>query len=207
MKRRARRLLIAIGAAAIAVAGLTVAGAAAREIGGPFALIDHNGKRVTNADFRGRYLLIYFGYTYCPDVCPTELFVISQALDMLGEAAARVQPLMITIDPERDTPEELADYVANFHPRLIGLTGTPDAIAAVAKEYGVYYEKVYTQLAQGEDTEAAGASDPESEYLMSHSASTFLMGPDGRFIRTFAYGTSAAEMAQGIAEALAAAGE
>jgi len=221
MKRLSRRVLIGIAVAGVAIGAVSLATVANRmlrakdaaettpaappAIGGPFSLIDQTGKRVTDADFRGRYLLIYFGYTYCPDVCPTELFVMSQALDILGAAGERMQPLLITIDPARDTAEVLADYVSNFHPRLIGLTGSADEIRAVAKEYRVYYEKVYSQLAQGEDTEGAGASDPDSDYLMSHSASTFLMGPDGRFIRVFTYGTSAEDMAAGIAEAIAAA--
>ncbi len=220
MKRLSRRLLIGLTVAGVAIGAVSLAAIAKRmfraknaaettlgaspAVGGPFSLIDQTGKRVTDADFRGRYLLIYFGYTYCPDVCPTELFVMSQALDMLGAAGERVQPILITVDPARDTAEVLADYVSNFHPRLIGLTGSADEIRAVAKEYRVYYEKVYSRLAQDEDTDGASASEPDSDYLMSHSAATFLMGPDGRFIRVFAYGTGAEDMAAGIAKAIAA---
>ncbi len=221
MKRLSRRLLVGLTIAGVAIGALSLAAIAKRMIaarnaaettlvappviGGPFSLIDQTGKRVTDADFRGRYMLVYFGYTYCPDVCPTGLSVMSQALDILGPKGERVQPIFITVDPERDTPEVMADYVANFHPRLIGLTGSPDEIRAAAKAYRVYYEKVYSQLAQRGETEDADLGDPESDYLMSHSASTFLMGPDGRYIRVFAYGTSAEDMAAGIAEAMNAA--
>src|SRR5690606_11015171 len=102
-------------------------------VGGPFALTDHTGERVTDQDFRGRYMLVYFGYTWCPDVCPTELQVISSALDELGDKAAQIRPIFITVDPERDTVAQMADYVANFHPSFVGLTGSSEEVAAVAK--------------------------------------------------------------------------
>jgi protein SCO1/2 len=107
-------------------------------IGGPFTLVDSNGKAVTDRDFHGKYLLVYFGYTSCPDVCPTTLNEITSALDSLGAKAARVQPVFVTIDPHRDTPSVIRQYTASFGPRLIGLTGTPEQIAAVEKEYHVY---------------------------------------------------------------------
>src|SRR6516162_9270048 len=111
-------------------------------VGGPFTLTDHTGKRISDTEFRGKFLLVVFGFTFCPDVCPSELQLISAALDALGPRAARIVPLFVTIDPERDSPEQLATYVKSFHPRLIGLTGTPSEIAAVAKEYRVYVRKV-----------------------------------------------------------------
>ena len=104
-------------------------------VGGPFALIDHDGRRRTDTDFRGKLLLIYFGFTLCSDVCPTELQAIASAIDQLGPAADAVQPLFITVDPEKDTPEQLKSYVALFHPRLIGLTGDPRAVKKVALAY------------------------------------------------------------------------
>jgi cytochrome oxidase Cu insertion factor (SCO1/SenC/PrrC family) len=110
-------------------------------IGGPFSLTDQTGRPVTDADYRGRYMLIYFGFTFCPDVCPTELQVMATALDQLGRQADEVQPIFITIDPERDTPSQLAGYVSQFHPRMAGLTGTPEQIASVARAYRVYYAK------------------------------------------------------------------
>ncbi|MFQ5466740.1 MAG: SCO family protein, partial [Kiloniellaceae bacterium] len=138
-------------------------------IGGPFTLADQTGRTVHDTDYRGRMMLISFGYTTCPDVCPTTLASISQALDDLGADAERVQPLFITIDPARDTPEALAAYMPNFHPSLIGLTGTQAQIAAVAKAYKVYYAK------------AGGAAEGE-DYLMDHSTMVYLMGPDGRLL-------------------------
>jgi protein SCO1/2 len=110
-------------------------------IGGPFALIDHNGHPRTDADFRGKFMLIYFGFTFCSDVCPTDLQSIATALDRLGTAGEAIQPLFITVDPEKDTPDQLKGYVALFHPRLIGLTGDARQIRQVARAYKVYYAR------------------------------------------------------------------
>ena len=158
----------------------------------PFSLTDHDGRAVTDADFRGRYLLLFFGYTACPDICPTDLAVMATALDRLGEAAARVQPLFVTIDPARDTPSVLAAYVANFHPRLVGLTGAPQAVAALAARYGVGVQR----------SGAAG-----DDYFLDHTGATYLIGPDGGGLRLFQHGTGAAEMAAVIAALIAAGGE
>lgn len=154
-------------------------------IGGPFALTDQTGARVTEANFAGQYMLIYFGFTFCPDVCPTELQVMSNALAELGEDAQKIQPILITIDPERDTPEVLATYVKQFDPRLIGLTGSLNDMAAVAKAYRVYYEKVK------DDSSSA-------DYTMDHSSVVYLMGPDGEFLTFFGPGTSPDKMAEKI---------
>lgn len=156
----------------------------AAAVGGPFRLTDHTGKAVSDADFRGRYMLIYFGYTFCPDVCPTELSTMAAAMDKLGPDADRVQPLFVTIDPERDTVAHMADYVPLFHPRLVGLTGTPDEIRAVAREFRVYAAK-----APGSSGEA---------YLMDHSSFVYLMGPDGKFVAVFPGGTGPEKMAGDI---------
>lgn len=156
----------------------TPAGKAARgglSLGGDFSLIDHTGRAVTVADFGAPYLLIFFGYTFCPDVCPTELQRMTVLLDALGPLAARVQPIFISVDPERDTPDVLADYVSNFHPRLIGLTGSAAQLRAAAKKFGVYYGKVYQMPTPGE-----GDSTTDEEYLINHSALIFLTGADGR---------------------------
>lgn len=159
-------------------------------VGGPFTLTDQTGREVTDADYRGRYLLVYFGYTYCPDVCPTELGKIVQALgQMPEEVAAQVTPVLVTIDPERDTPEALAQYVALFDPRVVGLTGTPEQIAAVADEYNVYYSRV-------EDEE-----DP-TRYAMDHSVYTYLVGPDGAVRNVFTNGQTAEQMARAVADAV-----
>ena len=152
-------------------------------IGGPFTLVNHKGKTVTQADFKGKYMLVYFGYTFCPDVCPTELQVMSAALEALPPAkAAKITPILVSIDPERDTPAKLAEYVANFHPRLVGLTGTLKQVRAAGKVYKVYFKK---------------AKDPDSSagYAMDHSSIVYLMGPNGDFIKHFAYGTSSKKMA------------
>jgi len=154
-------------------------------IGGPFTLTDQTGKRVTDKDFAGKYMLIYFGFTFCPDVCPTELQVMSGALDDLGANATKIQPIFVTIDPERDTPEVLARYVKQFNPRLIGLTGSAQDIAKIAKEYRVYYEKVKDDSSSG-------------DYTMDHSSIIYLMGPDGGFLTFFPPGTSPEKMADKI---------
>jgi protein SCO1/2 len=154
-------------------------------LGGPFRLTDHTGRAVSEADFAGRFLLLYFGYTYCPDVCPTELGTIASAMDVLGEeAGARVVPMLITIDPERDTAAALADYVSRFHPRMVGLTGTPEQVAAAARAYRVFYAKV---------------NRPEmSQYLMDHSSFIYLVGPDGRVRSLFRPETTPEQIAQAV---------
>ncbi|HEX7775933.1 MAG TPA: SCO family protein [Parvibaculum sp.] len=154
-------------------------------VGGPFQLTDQSGKAVTDQTYRGQYMLIYFGFTFCPDVCPTELQVMSGALQKLGAKGAKVQPIFVTIDPERDTADVLAKYVKQFDPRLIGLTGTPAQIAAIAKEYRVFYEKV-------KDNEGS------ADYTMDHSSIVYLMGPDGGFLTFFPPATSPDEMAAKI---------
>jgi cytochrome oxidase Cu insertion factor (SCO1/SenC/PrrC family) len=138
------------------------------DIGGPFRLTDQTGKSVTQADYRGRYMLIYFGYSFCPDVCPTTLGVMAQALDKLGpERARRVVPIFITIDPERDTPKVLGDYMKAFGPSFVGLTGSAAAIKDAEKKYRVYAVK--------KPLEKGG-------YGMDHSSVLYLMGPDGRIV-------------------------
>ena len=153
-------------------------------VGGPFTLINQDGETVSEETFRGKYMLIYFGFTFCPDVCPTELGVMSAALDRLGGRAEKVQPIFITIDPERDTPEVMARYVKLFNPRLVGLTGTPEQIADVAKAYHVFHRK-----AQDESS---------SEYTMDHSSIVFLMGPDGEYLKLFPPQTPPDKMAEMI---------
>jgi cytochrome oxidase Cu insertion factor (SCO1/SenC/PrrC family) len=160
-------------------------------VGGPFTLTDHTGKRVTEQDFRGRTLIVVFGFTFCPDICPTELQVISAALDQLGPKAKNVVPLFISVDPERDTPDQLAQYVKSFHPRLVGLTGTPEEIAAAAKAYRAYFKKV---------------PDPKSSagYTMDHSALIYVMRPDGAYQAHFTPGVSVQTLAERLGELLQA---
>lgn len=138
-------------------------------LGGPFSLTDQTGRAVTERDYAGRWMLVYFGYSFCPDVCPTELGTVAAAIDALGARAEQVVPVFISVDPQRDTPEQLADYVSRFHPRMQGLTGTPEQVAEVARRYRVYYNAVRR---------------PDlTDYLMDHSSFLYLVGPDGR-VRT-----------------------
>ncbi len=138
-------------------------------IGGPFTLTDHTGKRVTEKDFLGKPLLIFFGFTNCPDICPSGLQVMSAALDKLGDKGSKVTPIFITLDAQRDTPEKLAQYVKSFHPRLVGLTGSETELAAAAKAYRVYAQKVSDDATPG-------------SYTYDHAAIIYLMGADGTFI-------------------------
>jgi len=158
-------------------------------IGGPFALTDQDGRPRSDVDFRGKLLLVYFGYTYCSDVCPTDLQAIASAIDKLGPASDGVQPLFITVDPEHDTPEAIKLYVALFHPRLIGLTGSASEIKKVARAYKVYYAK----------TETAKKSDR----LIDHSGFIFLVGRDGKYLGFFPPGTPADRLIDGIRPHLA----
>ena len=148
-------------------------------IGGPFALIDHTGKPRTDKDFRGKLLLIYFGYSYCPDVCPTDLQQIGLAVDRLGPDGEAVQPLFITLDPERDTAAHLADYVPLFHPRLIGLTGGAEEIRRAALAYKVYYARY-----------PPGSPD----YVIDHSSFIYLVDESGTYIGFLPTGTTADRM-------------
>jgi len=148
-------------------------------IGGPFALIDHTGILRTDEDFRGKLLLIYFGFSYCPDVCPTDLQQIGLAVDGLGARADAVQPLFITLDPERDTAAHPADYVPSFHPRLIGLTGSAEQIRRIALAYKVYYVKY---------------PPDSSDYVIDHSAFIYLVDKTGKYIGFFPPGTTADRM-------------
>ena len=138
------------------------------DIGGRFALIDHEGRAVTDADFRGRFLLVFFGYAKCPGVCPVALRHMSDALDLMGEAGARIQPLLITVDPETDTPEALAQAIARIHPRLIGLTGTAEELAAVRRAYKV-------------ESAPMGRSWKGTQ-IFRHGTFVYLMGPDGALL-------------------------
>jgi protein SCO1 len=138
-------------------------------IGGPFSLIDHRGQRVSERDFRGRPMLVFFGFTTCPDICPSGLQVIAAALDQLGPAGAAIVPVFVTIDPERDTVDKMAAYVGSFHPRLVGLTGSAAEVAGVLKAYRVYARKVPDER------------DP-ARYTMDHSSIAYLMGPDGALV-------------------------
>ena len=193
--------LVAIVGIAIATAGIIYLTPPADEgdypqrtsgaalIGCPFELVMHDGSTVTNETFKGELMLIYFGFTFCPDVCPTELQIMSNALDLVGDDADQVRPILISIDPERDTVETMAQYVSHFHPRMTGLTGTAEQIATAARAYRVYYERV---------------EDPGSHaaYTMDHSSIVYLMDKEGQFITHFGPGTKPEKMAETIRSAL-----
>lgn len=151
-------------------------------VGGPYSLVNQDGQAVTDKDFRGRWQIIYFGYTFCPDVCPTALGTMATALDRLSPAErAKVAPIFITIDPARDTPAVLKDYVAAFAPDMAGLTGSDEQVKAAAKAF-----KVYAAKGQGGDNGA---------YAMDHSSILYLMGPDGAYVRHFPHGSTAEDVA------------
>jgi cytochrome oxidase Cu insertion factor (SCO1/SenC/PrrC family) len=158
-------------------------------IGGPFTLTNQKGERVTDETFRGKYMLVSFGYTSCPDVCPAELQLMANTMDLLGAKSEKVTPIFITIDPERDTVTQVAGYVENFHPRMVGLTGTLEEIKEAAGAYRVYYAK------------AEGASTA-SGYLMDHSTFLYLMDPQGLYVTHFPYGITREKLADGIAKAM-----
>jgi cytochrome oxidase Cu insertion factor (SCO1/SenC/PrrC family) len=156
-------------------------------IGGPFTLVDQNGVTRHPEEFHGKLMLIYFGYTYCPDVCPTELQTMTQALEQLGDKAGAVQPIFITVDPERDTPEQVKAYAENFDPRLLALTGSAAQVAEATKSYRVFYEKV---------------KQPDGSYEMDHSSIVYLMDRDGKYLAHFGGNTNAAQLAAAIAKRL-----
>jgi protein SCO1 len=159
----------------------------ASAIGGPFRLVDQNGKTVTDGDLKGKWSLVYFGYTHCPDACPTALNDISIALDELGPKRGAVRPVFITVDPERDTPEVLKSYVTSFDAPILALTGTPEEIAQAAKDYRVYYAK---------HAEAGG------DYSMDHSSVIYVMDPQGRFTASFTHESSPEEIAERLKKLL-----
>lgn len=188
-----RRALIAVLLAALVLCGILLfklyeryAGedSGTADIGGPFELVNQDGKTVTDADFKGKLQLIYFGYTYCPDACPTALGVMAAALGKLDVAGERVTPILVSIDPARDTPASLKDYVGNFHPRLVGLTGTEEQVAKAAKEYRAFYQK------------QPGATG--TDYLMDHSTLIYLMDAEGKFLTYFGPKATPDEIAEAI---------
>jgi protein SCO1/2 len=186
-----RSALLGLAAVALAAALVRTAPAMAAQlaIGGHFELVDTSGREVTDQTFRGKWMLVYFGYTSCPDACPTTLSEISLALDALGPLAPKVQPIFITIDPERDTPTVLADYVKTFDPRIVALTGSTEQIAAAAKAYRVSYARV--------------ATGDGGNYLMDHSSIVYLMDPAGRLSTFFPPDTTSERIVDALRQLLA----
>ena len=189
---RLRRLAVPLVAFAIGLLVLSVAavltlrtpeGPAASAVGGPFTLLDQDGRTVTERDFTGKPFLVFFGFTHCPDVCPTALFQISEVLRAAGERGRGLRALFITVDPERDTPEVLKNYLGSFDERIVGLTGTPEAVRAAEKAYKAYARKVPLK---------------EGDYTMEHTGVVYLMDGRGRFVRPFKLDRPPAEAARDL---------
>ncbi len=185
-------LIIAIGGRFLFLSDdQTLTPAANTSLGGPFTLVNSAGETVTDKDFHGRYMLIYFGYTFCPDVCPTSLSTTAQALAMLPpEKVEKLTPVFVSVDPHRDTPEVVGEYVTYFDDRMVGLTGSDEQVAAAAKAYKVYYQKVEEE-----------GGDPEA-YVLDHSALSYLMDPEGNFVTHFSHGIPPKDMADRLAQIL-----
>jgi len=157
--------------------------------GGRFILQDHTGAFVTDQHFRGRFMLVTFGYTFCPDICPTNLINMTEALDQLESDSGKIAAIFITVDPERDTVRQLNGYMTAFHPDMVGLTGSEEMVDRIAAGYKVIYER-----------HEPDAGDEPDEYAVDHTASIFLMGPDGKFLVKFAHGMAPDAMASRIRE-------
>ena len=157
-------------------------------IGGPFSLVDMHGKPFTDRDLLGQFSLLYFGFTYCPDICPDELTKMAEAIDKVEDKTGKqVLPVFITVDPERDTPEQIREYCTEFHPRLLGLTGTMDQIKQAARQYRVYFNK----------------TEDGDDYLVDHSIIMYLLDPEGEFITFYGKNNTAEELADKMAESMA----
>jgi protein SCO1 len=186
-----RRLLRPALAAALVMGVIaTPVAAAPVTVGGPFTLVAPDGATVTDRTYRGKWLIVYFGFTFCPNTCPTALVEIGTALEKLGRDAADVQPLFITVDPERDTPAVMGEYLLSFDSRIIGLSGTRQEIAAVAEEYGVYYAPHRT---------GPGSND----YVVDHGTHVYLMDPEGAFVRGFDADTAGERIAEAVRDIMA----
>ena len=197
MSRRAKAFLIACIAASLVAGGLAgsqamrhhSSKAQVEKLGGPFSLVDQNGTRFTEANLVGKPTLLYFGYTFCPDVCPTALLLMETAAEMLGpDGPHKVNIVFITIDPERDTTEKLKGYVPEFGASIVGLTGSPEQVARAAKAYQVFYQKT--------------PSRDDAPYLMAHSSTIYLLDRRGRYIGFFSHDSKAEDIAQRLRKLL-----
>jgi protein SCO1/2 len=184
------RTFCGVFAVTLLMMSAVAAQAAPVTVGGPFTLVAPDGTTVTDRTYRGKWLLVYFGFTFCPDTCPMALVEIGTALEKLGRNADDVQPLFITVDPQRDTPAAMGEYMQSFDPRIVGLTGTPQQIAAVAQEYGVYYAPHKT---------GPGGDD----YVMDHGTYLYLMNPEGSFVRGFDADTAGDRIADAVRDIMA----
>lgn len=156
-------------------------------IGGPFHLTDQHGKQISDADFRGRVMLVFFGFTHCPDICPVSVSSLSKAMELLGDKADKTAPVFITVDPKRDTPKTMKDYLAAFDRRMVGLSGAPAKIKQAADAYKVYF------------SESAGG---DGDYMVNHSGIIYMMGTDGKYVRHFSYDAAPQEIANAVKDYL-----
>ncbi len=182
-------LSVLIAALALSTLNAVKGGSGTALIGGPFTMLNEKGETVTEKTYAGKYMLLFFGFTNCGDICPTELQVIAAAFSEMGATSDVITPILVTVDPERDTPQVMAEYVKNFHPRLQGLTGSAAQIAQFAKIYHIYFQKV------------PDLKNP-ANYTMDHSSILYLMGPDGKFIKHFTYTTDAKNLAERLKKVL-----
>lgn len=182
-------LSVLIAALALSTLNSVKGGSGTALIGGPFTMLNEKGETVTEKTYAGKYMLLFFGFTNCGDICPTELQVIAAAFSEMGATSDVITPILVTVDPERDTPQVMAEYVKNFHPRLQGLTGSAEQIAQFAKIYHIYFQKV------------PDLKNP-ANYTMDHSSILYLMGPDGKFIKHFTYTTDAKNLAERLKKVL-----
>jgi protein SCO1/2 len=189
LRRDASKMLTIVLVAMLALSQQRLS-AATVTIGGPFTLVGSGGTTVSDATYRGKWLLVFFGYTFCPNVCPITLLEVAVVLQQLGPAASELQPLFISIDPDRDTPDVMAAYTQSFDTRIVGLTGTAAQIASVAKEYGAYYDLHRT---------GPGPDD----YVMDHGTYLYLMDPNGKFVRGFNADTPGTVIADKLREMMA----
>ncbi len=183
MFQRFLALMVVATISALSIPADTYASTQEVKTGGRFMLKNHLGQIVTDQDFQGKFMLVYFGYTYCPDVCPTSLQVMSRALDLIKKDAEHIQPLFITVDPKRDTASVMREYVSAFHPSIIGLTGSLAMTESVTKKYRVVYSRSSEKGADSDD------------YFMDHTASVFFMGPNGEYLERFPYAMTSEQMA------------
>ncbi len=184
------------------------------QIGGDFILTDQAGNTVSETDFRGRLMLVFFGFTHCPDICPVSVTTLSKVMEQLGSDADQVAPVFITVDPARDTPPVMAEYLANFDKRMVGLTGTPEQIAQVAETYKAYYALREAPVSDahaehkehrehgGHDAHEGREANAAKNYIVDHSGYIYLMDKNGKFMRLFPYNTEAGEITRAVQCAL-----
>ncbi|QFI68577.1 SCO family protein [Sinorhizobium alkalisoli] len=184
-----RAIFFGFVTAASFAAALPVFAASPVTVGGPFSLVAPDGNTVTDSDFRGKWMLVFFGYTYCPDICPTTLSEMAIALDRLGEEGKAVQPIFITVDPKRDTPDVIGQYTRAIDPRIMGLSGSPQQLTAAAREYGAYSER--------------HGSGHHGDHLIDHSTYIYVMDPQGKFVRGLEGGASGDEIADTLRRLIA----